>query len=352
MSESQNLQDGRFDRHLAMQGFTQAMQTQLEQAKVLVIGAGGLGHPALVYLAAAGIGQITLMDPDTVQRSNLPRQILFGDQDIGQSKASVLARKINAMRGKQVVKPLARKLGRIEFRAWLPQFDLIVDCTDRLDFKYDLCDACQQCSVALVMGSVDQWQGQVLVVKNEESAGLADFFPRNDQSSEWGNCSTNGVMGPVVGIIGTCMANEAVKWILGHRERQDRLLLVDGLSGEFTYIRIQNKSSFDSTKTEVSFGHNTMKTIQYSEMLQWRDEGKSFQLIDVREPYEFDEFNLGGELIPMNTVPEQVDAFSRELPVVVHCKAGGRSANVIRYLEEQHGFTNLYNLEGGILAAR
>jgi sulfur-carrier protein adenylyltransferase/sulfurtransferase len=352
MSESHNLQEGRFDRHLAMHGFTQAMQDKLEQAKLLVIGAGGLGHPVLAYLAAAGVGQITLMDPDSVHPSNLPRQIFFGNQDLGQSKVQVLAQKINELQAKPVVRPLERKLQKEELADWLPRFDLILDCTDSLDFKYDLSEACKMGRTPLVMGSVDQWQGQVLVMSDEPSAGFADFFPRIGPAVEWGNCTSNGVMGPVVGMIGTCMANEAVKWILGHRGSEDRLLLVDGLNGEFTYIRHRKTTPSDTVITEGSFGHQTMKTIQYNEMLQWRKEGKSFQLIDVREPYEFDEFNLGGELIPMNTVPDHVEAFSRELPVVVHCKAGARSANVIHYLEEKHGFTNLYNLEGGILAAR
>jgi sulfur-carrier protein adenylyltransferase/sulfurtransferase len=353
MASNQKNESTQFARQWALPDIDDRQWNQLAKAKILMVGAGGLGHPVAAYLASCGIARLTIMDHDIIQRSNLPRQFYFGVEDLGLPKVNILARKLNKLNGQEICVPVEEKLHLENLEPWISGHDLVVDCSDSMELKYLLSSYCKIFGKPLVMGSVDQWQGQLLVIPDRDSAGFHDFFPPSKGSREWGNCASNGVMGPVVGVIGSWMANEVIKIILGLEEiRKNRMIIFDGLAGDILYIRHHDTSLSNTSKPEHSFGNYTMKSILYAEMKQWQDEGKSFQLIDVREQYEFDEFNIGGELIPMNTVPDHVEAFSRELPVVVHCKAGSRSATVIRFLEEQYGFNNLYNLEGGVLAVR
>lgn len=347
------MQEPHLDRQWAVPGITHQNEQRLRQARVLVVGAGGLAHPVLAYLAGAGVQAITVVDFDAVDATNLPRQFYFGVQNVGQSKVGRLAEIINTNVGREVIIGLQSRITSDAISPWIQQCDLVVECSDDLALKYAFSRACQSANVPLIIGSVDQWQGQIVVVPNRDAAGFDDFFPPQLGGCAWGNCTTNGVIGSVVGVTGTFMANEAMKILLDQPSVQkNRMIIFDGLRGEFIYIRNTKLNVRVDPTIEPSFDHPSMKSISYAEMQKWREEGKSFQLIDVREQYEFDEFNIGGHLIPMNTVPEHVEAFSREIPVVVHCKAGSRSANVIRFLEDQYGFENLYNLEGGVLAVR
>lgn len=341
------------DRQWAVTGIDAEHQARLLQAKVLVVGAGGLGHPVLAYLATCGVHSITVLDPDRVNASNLHRQFYFGLPDVGSHKVDVLADKLNAAMGRAVVHGHAVRLTEENVEHWLNNHDVVLECTDDLAAKYRLSRACKQRNIPVIIGSADQWQGQILAVPDADAAGFDDFFPAANGTCEWGSCASNGVIGSVVGVTGSIMANEAIKLLLGlPGVQRNRIIIFDGLRGEFIYIRHSDINVNANPIIESTFDLSSMKSISYAEMLKWREEGKNFQLIDVREQYEFDEFNIGGHLIPMNTVPDHVEAFSREIPVVVHCKAGSRSANVIRFLEENHGFDNLYNLEGGLLAVR
>jgi sulfur-carrier protein adenylyltransferase/sulfurtransferase len=332
---------------------TSLHRAKLEAARILVVGAGGLGNPVVAYLAAAGVAKITLLDPDVVQLSNLPRQVFFGISDVGHLKVEVLADRLNGLQGKPIVEPIAVELTDANAHLFLANHEVVVDCSDSLELKYVLSAHCKLLNKPWVMGAVDQWQGQILTIPDQRAATYSDFYPKTPNGAEWGSCSTNGVMGTVVGVVAAMLANAAIKIAVGLEEsRKNRMIIYDGRAGECLYISHLNDTfSSKNLNAESSFGLNIMNSISNAELKLWREEGRNFQLIDVREQFEFDEFNLGGQLIPMNTVPDNVEAFSKEIPVVVHCKAGSRSANVIRFLEEQYGFTNLYNLEGGVLAA-
>lgn len=347
------MQEGRLNRQWAVPGITNEERDRLCRANVLVIGAGGLGHPVVAYLAGSGVASITVIDHDVVEVSNLSRQFYFGYQDVGQLKVNCLAAAININVGCDLIKAQAERVELEEVQDRIQGYDLVLECSDDLSLKYAFSRACKQFNIPLIIGSVDQWQGQVLVVPDGEAAGYDDFFPIQENVCSWGSCASNGVIGSVVGVMGTLMANEAIKMLLGKPIiRKNRIIIFDGLISELIYISRAKLYVHDNQRIERPFDQSLMKSISYAEMQKWKEEGKNFQLIDVREQDEFDEFNIGGHLLPMNTVPDHVEAFSREIPVVVHCKAGSRSATVIRFLEEQYGFGNLYNLEGGVLAVR
>jgi molybdopterin/thiamine biosynthesis adenylyltransferase len=271
MASIQTGDSPKFARQWALPEVNQRQWDQLAKAKILMVGAGGLGHPVAAYLASCGIAQLTIMDHDKIQRSNLPRQFYFGVEDLGNPKVNILASKLNNLNGQMICIPLEQRLHLENLEPSISGHDLVVDCSDSMELKYLLSSYCKMINKPLVMGSVDQWQGQLLVIPDGDAAGYHDFFPSANGTTEWGNCAINGVMGPVVGVIGSWMANEVIKIILGLEEiRKNRMIIYDGLAGDIMYIRHNNSSLRNSLKPEQSFGNQIMKSIQYAEIKQWQ----------------------------------------------------------------------------------
>jgi adenylyltransferase/sulfurtransferase len=356
----------RYSRHLVLQEFGLENQLKLKSSRILVVGAGGLGSPVLLYLAAAGVGTLGIVDFDTVDLSNLQRQVLFSVADIGKNKAEAAAKRLRELNPEIKIILYPSKITSGNALDIVRDFDVIVDGTDNFQTRYLMNDVSILADKPLVYGSILRFEGQVAVFNyrypdGSYSANYRDLFPLPPDPASVPNCEQAGVLGVLPGIIGSMQASEALKLITGIGEPlSDKLLLLDSLSMQQTIIRIRNRDSRSQVKNLIdydefcglSLGANktAMKEVTVQELKKLKDEGADFQLIDVREPHEYDICNLDGELIPQGEIPGSVDRISKDKQVIVHCRSGARSGNMVQWLEKNHGFTNLYNLKGGILA--
>jgi molybdopterin/thiamine biosynthesis adenylyltransferase/rhodanese-related sulfurtransferase len=356
----------RYNRHLILKEFGSEGQLKLKNSRVLVVGAGGLGCPALLYLTAAGIGKIGIVDHDSVQESNLQRQVLFTVQDIGKNKAEAAKNRLLDLNPLITIKSFADRITSQNALDLIRNYDLVIDGSDNFPTRYLLNDACVLQNKSLVYGSVLEYEGQVSVFNlfknNRYSSNYRDLFPVPPDPGTVPDCEQAGVLGVLPGIIGSLQASEAIKIITGKGEPlSDKLLIIDSMTLDFTQIKIQNRHTHAQIKNLIDYedfcGINEkkskslgMKEVTVQELEQLKKSGADFQLIDVREPHEFDICNLEGELIPQGDIPHNVDKVSKDKKVVIHCRSGARSGNMVQWLEKNHGFTNLYNLKGGILA--
>ncbi|GIV35922.1 MAG: molybdenum cofactor biosynthesis protein MoeB [Cyclobacteriaceae bacterium] len=353
----------RYSRHLVLKEFGREAQEKLRQASVLVVGAGGLGCPLLLYLTAAGTGKIGIADFDTVQESNLQRQVLFTTEDLGRNKAEAAAKRLLLLNPHVSFQVYPFRLAPANIAEVIAPYDVVVDGSDNFATRYLVNDACVVYEKPLVYGSILQYEGQLAVFNiplpgNRRSANYRDLFPHPPASHEVPNCEEAGVLGVLPGTIGSLMANETIKLLTGTgKVLSDKLLLFDALTLEVNRIGIPKRHPAENIKIlpdyDVICGtlkKPDMKEITVHELKAMQEAGEDFQLIDVREPHENELANLGGELIPMAEVPRNLHRIARNKKVVIHCRSGGRSGNIIQWLEKNHGFENLYNLKGGILA--
>ncbi|RAW01227.1 molybdopterin-synthase adenylyltransferase MoeB [Pseudochryseolinea flava] len=356
----------RYSRHLVLQEFGLENQLKLKKSKVLVVGAGGLGSPALLYLAAAGIGTIGIADFDRVDVSNLQRQVLFDINAVGRNKAQAAKERLSLLNPEINFEIYTEKLTSLNALAIVQQYDVVLDGTDNFPTRYLMNDACVLANKPLVYGSILRFEGQVAVFNYRKtdgsySANYRDLFASPPDPASVPNCEQAGVLGVLPGMIGSMQASEVIKVITGLGEPlYDKLLLFDSLSMQQTIIGLPRGNSRNSIQKLIDYDEfcglslgankNDMKEVTVQELKELIDSKADFQLIDVREPHEFDICNLEGELIPQAEIPSNVDRISKDKKVVIHCRSGARSGNMVQWLEKNHGFTNLYNLKGGILA--
>ncbi len=361
----------RYNRHIIIPDFGLAAQQKLKAARVLVVGSGGLGSPLLLYLAAAGVGTIGIVDFDVVDDSNLQRQVLFCVSDVGKRKATVAKRRLKALNPHIDIRVHHTRLSAQNALAIFKDYDVVADGTDNFQTRYLVNDACVLLDKTNVYASVFQFEGQVSVFNFRDENGVLgpnyrDLYPTPPPPGLVPSCAEGGVLGVLPGIIGSMQANEVIKVVTGTGEPlSGRLFIFDALSFETRTFKIKRRDDNPlngKTPTitqlidyELFCGlpqaERSIKEITFEELQHWKTLGEQFQLIDVREQQEYDTVNLGGELIPLASVAEQAGRIARDKKVVVHCHAGARSAKAIRELEEKFGFDNLYNLKGGILAA-
>jgi len=349
----------RYSRHFVLPEFGPEAQQKLKIASVVVIGAGGLGCPVLLYLAAAGVGTITIIDNDVVSLSNLQRQILYTTEDLNKSKAEVAAIKIRKLNPTITINSIEKNIDTNNALALLSAATVVVDCTDNFPARYLLNDACVLLNKPLVHGSVFRYEGQVAVFNYNQGVNYRDFYPLPPDPLSVPNCEEGGVLGALTGIIGSIQANEALKIITGFGEPlSGSVLIFDSMTLESFRIKIADQNSRNNIKSLINYDEfcetlpkkNAMKEVTVLELKAMQDAGENFQLIDVREPHEFDICNLDGELIPQGEIPNSFERISKDKKVVIHCRSGARSGNMVQWLEKNHGFTNLYNLKGGVLA--
>lgn len=358
----------RYNRHLRLPGFGEEAQEKLKQARVLVIGAGGLGAPVLLYLTAAGVGKIGIVDFDKVEVSNLQRQVIFTHEDIGKPKTEAAALFLGKQNPYIEIIQHQEKLESRNVEGLFSGYDIIIDGSDNFQTRYLVNDASVLLNKALIFGSIYQYEGQVSIFnanpENGESCNYRDLYPSPPGPDEMPSCNEAGVLGVLPGMIGTLMATEAIKLITGIGEPLiNKLLIYDALNQHFTRLQIGKdegnplrKKGFklidyeDFCNFKPSKSPLSMKEITVQELKAKMEKGEDFQLIDVREPHEYEIANLGGSLIPLGNILAESEQINRNKPVVIHCKSGGRSAAAITELEKRFGFDNLYNLKGGILA--
>jgi adenylyltransferase/sulfurtransferase len=361
----------RYNRHIIIPGFGMEAQQKLKKAKVLVIGSGGLGSPALLYLAAAGVGTIGIVDFDVVDDSNLQRQVVFGVDEIGKPKVEAAKRRLEALNPYIKLHLYNTHLNSSNALDIFKDYDVIADGTDNFPTRYLVNDAAVLLGKPNVYASIFQFEGQVSVFNYTDSKGntgpnYRDLYPTPPPPGLVPSCAEGGVLGVLPGIIGSLQALEVIKVITGVGETlSGRFYIFDALNFESRTFNIRRRednpvNGKNPTITALidyeqfcgmrAVEEKPLKEITAKELYDWQVKGEKFQLIDVREPHEYDIVNIGGELIPLATVSDNTGRIDTERKVVVHCKMGGRSAKAIRELEEKFGFTNLYNLKGGILS--
>lgn len=351
----------RYSRHFVLPGFGEVAQSKLKTARVAVVGAGGLGCPVLLYLAAAGVGYIRIIDDDRVTVSNLQRQILYTSTDLNQSKAELATKKILQLNPQLKSESHQLRITAENALTLLRDVDVVVDCTDNFPTRYLLNDACVLLNLPLVYGSIFRYEGQVAVFNYRGGVTYRDFYPQPPAPDSVPNCEEGGVLGVLPGLIGTLQANEVLKIISGYAEPlSGQILLFDTTTLEAIKIKVPDRKSRESVKKLIDYDefcnltgpvkNPRMKEVTVQELKEMMDKNAEFQLIDVREPHEYEICNLGGELIPQGEIPQAVSRISKDKQVILQCRSGARSGNMVQWLEKNHGFTNLYNLKGGILA--
>jgi len=359
----------RYSRHLIMPEVGMDGQTKLKAAKVLCIGAGGLGSPLALYLAAAGVGTLGVVDFDVVDFTNLQRQIIHSTADVGRPKLDSAAEKIKAINPFVQVRPFETRLTSANALELFRQFDIVVDGTDNFPTRYLVNDACVLTGKPNVYGSIFRFEGQVSVFATEQGPCYRCLYPEPPPPGLVPSCAEGGVLGILPGLVGVMQATEAIKLILGAGQPLiGRLVLVDALGMKFRELKLRKNPECPVCGThrtitelidynqfcgirgeEKPVAESNLPEISVEELKRRRDAGEDIFVLDVREPHEYQICNLGGHLIPLNDLPKRVNELDSSREIVAHCKMGGRSAKAVDFLR-QAGFTKVKNLTGGINA--
>jgi adenylyltransferase/sulfurtransferase len=361
----------RYSRHLILPEVGMEGQQKLKAAKVLCVGTGGLGSPLALYLAAAGIGTLGLVDFDVVDASNLQRQIIHSTKDIGRKKIDSAAEKLSALNPSLKVVKHETMLSRANALEILKDYDIVADGTDNFPTRYLVNDACVLLGKPNVYGSIFRFEGQASVFATEQGPCYRCLYPEPPPPGLVPSCAEGGVLGILPGLVGVIQATEVIKLILGNGSPLiGRLLLVDALNMRFRELKLRKNpecpvcgdhptvtalidyQNFCGMVAETPLEANLkngIPQITVKELKRRIDAGEDVQLIDVREPYEYQIAQIGGKLIPQNDVPQRLAEIDRDREVVVHCKSGGRSQRIAEFLK-QSGYPRVANVAGGILA--
>jgi adenylyltransferase/sulfurtransferase len=357
----------RYSRHLIIPEVGMEGQLKLKQAKVLLVGAGGLGAPLGMYLAAAGIGRIGIVDFDVVDYTNLQRQVIHGTSDVGRKKLDSAADTMREINPNVQIDKFEVALSSENALDILKDYDLVIDGTDNFPTRYLVNDACVLLHKPNVYGSIFRFEGQATVFAYEGGPCYRCLYPEPPPPGLVPSCAEGGVLGILPGTIGLVQATEAVKLILGIGEPLvGRLLLYDALGMRFRELKLRR-----NPKCPVCGDHPTItKLIDYQqfcgvapketpvdtseidavELKAKLDRHDDFVLLDVREPHEFQICRIPGSvLIPLGDLPKRVNELDSSAEIVAHCKMGGRSAKAVEFLR-QAGFRKVRNMKGGILA--
>jgi len=358
----------RYSRHLILPEVGMEGQLKLKQAKVLCVGAGGLGSPLALYLAAAGVGTLGIVDFDAVDLTNLQRQIIHGTSDVGRKKLDSAAESIANINPNVNVRKFETRLTSANALEIFRDFDIIVDGTDNFATRYLVNDACVLTGKPNVYGSVFRFEGQASVFATRDGPCYRCLYPEPPPPGVIPSCAEGGVLGILPGLVGVIQATETIKLILGSGEPLiGRLLLVDALAMRFREVKVRKSpdcpvcgehptvtqlidyEQFCGIRGEQKPATATISDMTPEELKQRLDAGDDLFVLDVRDPHEYQICNLGGHLIPLNDLPKRVGELDSSREIVVHCKLGGRSAKAVDFLK-QAGFTRVHNLAGGINA--
>jgi sulfur-carrier protein adenylyltransferase/sulfurtransferase len=365
----------RYARHLILPEIGANGQRRLKQARVLLIGAGGLGSPAALYLAAAGVGTIGLVDFDVVDATNLQRQLLHGTSDVGRAKIDSARDRLGEINPHVRIEAFAERLTSANALRLFAEYELVVDGSDNFPTRYLANDACVLSGKPYVYGSIFRWEGQNSVFATPEGPCYRCLFAEPPPPGLVPSCAEAGVLGVLPGIVGSIQALEAVKLLLGIGDSlAGRLLLFDAMRLRFREMRLKKNPGCalcgenasirelidyeqfcglipSSTKTTDSMT-DQVPEITATELKQRLDRGDELTIIDVREESEWEIGNLGthgARLIPLGELPDHADEIDPNEEIVLQCRSGARSAKALEYLRAR-GYERLLNLKGGILA--
>jgi sulfur-carrier protein adenylyltransferase/sulfurtransferase len=359
----------RYSRHLIMPEVGMEGQLKLKAARVLLIGTGGLGAPLGLYLTAAGVGHIGLVDFDVVDFTNLQRQVTFGTSDVGKPKTEAARARLTNLNPDVQIATYETKLTSENALELFKDYDIIVDGTDNFPTRYLVNDACILLGKPNVYGSIFRFEGQVTVFGMPDGPCYRCLYPEPPPPGLVPSCAEGGVLGVLPGIVGSLQALETIKLILSRGESlAGRLVLFDALALRFRELRLRKNSHCPMCGTD----RKIHQLIDYNEFCGIRgeeepesdlhvpeitardlkeklDHGEDVFILDVREPHEYQICNLKGHLIPLGELPRRVHELDSAREIVVHCKSGKRSAQAVDFLR-QAGFRKTYNLHGGILS--
>jgi len=354
----------RYSRHLILPGFGAEAQRRLKNAKVLVIGAGGLGSPALLYLAAAGVGTLGIVDDDTVDTSNLQRQVIHSVHDVGTSKAESARASVTALNPLVDVVLHDVRLDAGNALEIFGGYDLILDGTDNFATRYLVNDAAEILGKPYVWGSILRFDGQVSVFWGQHGPTYRDLYPEAPEPGAVPSCAEGGVLGVLCAQIGSVMVNEAVKLLTGTgRTLLGRVLVFNALDMSFREVGLRRDPDRPKVTGLIDYGLFCgtgasdaraevpgISVTELAALLRERAAGRAdFDLIDVREPGEHGIVSIdGAALVPRAGILSGENVPDSGRTVYVHCKSGGRSAEVTAFLRER-GNPNAYNVDGGIL---
>ncbi len=361
----------RYSRHLILPEVGMEGQQRLKAARVLCVGTGGLGSPLALYLAAAGIGTLGLVDFDVVDASNLQRQIIHSTKDIGRKKLDSAEEKLKALNPALNVVKYDTMLSSANALEILKDYDVVADGTDNFPTRYLVNDACVLLGIPNAYGSIFRFEGQASVFSTKEGPCYRCLYPEPPPPGLVPSCAEGGVLGILPGLVGVIQATEVIKLILGKGTPLiGRLLLVDALSMRFRELKLRKNPECPvcgenpTVKELIDYQHfcgiipetkeekavkNGIPQLTVKELKRRIDAGEDVQLIDVREPYEYQIAQIGGKLIPQNDVPQRLAEIDRDREVIVQCRSGARSQRIAEFLK-QSGYSRVANLAGGILA--
>ncbi len=359
----------RYSRHLIMPEVGMEGQLKLKQAKVLCVGTGGLGAPLGLYLAAAGVGRLGLIDFDVVDFTNLQRQVIFGTSDVGKPKIEAAAARLRNMNPTIQIDTYETQLTSENALDILRPYDIIVDGTDNFPTRYLVNDACVLLGKPNVYGSIFRFEGQATIFGYPGGPCYRCLYSEPPPPGLVPSCAEGGVLGVLPGIVGSIQAMETIKLILGKGETLvGRLLQFDALAMRFREFKLRKDPA-----CPICSEHRTIhKLIDYAEFCGIRgeeapapaasvpeitprelkarlDRGDELYILDVREPHEYQICNIGGHLIPLGEIPKRVNELDSSREIVAHCRSGKRSAEAAEFLRKA-GFRKIWNLKGGILA--
>ena len=361
----------RYSRHLILPEVGMEGQRKLKAARVLCVGTGGLGSPLALYLAAAGIGTLGLVDFDVVDASNLQRQIIHSTKDIGRKKLDSAEEKLKALNPALNVVKHETMLTSANALEILKDYDIVADGTDNFPTRYLVNDACVLLGKPNVYGSIFRFEGQASVFATEAGPCYRCLYPEPPPPGLVPSCAEGGVLGILPGLVGVIQATEVIKLVLGKGDSlAGRLLLVDALNMRFRELKLRKNPEcpicgpnptltklidyqqfcgiLPETKEERKL-KNGIPQMTVKELKQRIDAGEDVFILDVREPYEYQIAHIGGTLIPQNDVPQRLAEIDRDREIVVQCRSGARSQRIAEFLK-QSGYPRVANLAGGILA--
>ena len=358
----------RYSRHLVMPEVGMEGQQRLKAARVLCVGTGGLGSPVALYLAAAGVGTLGLMDFDVVDYTNLQRQIIHTTNDVGRPKVESAAEKIAAINPLVNVRKFEARLSSANALEIFREFDIVADGTDNFATRYLVNDACVLTGKPNVYASIFRFEGQASVFAAADGPCYRCLYPEPPPPGLVPSCAEGGVLGILPGLLGLIQATEVIKLILGSGEPLvGRLLLVDAMAMRFRELRLRKSAEcpvcglnptvtelmdydeFCGVRGEEAPGAAAVPEIQPEELKRRLEAGEDIFVLDVREPHEYQVCNLGGYLIPVGQLAERVGELDASREIVAHCKGGVRSAKAVEFLRGV-GFTKVASLAGGIQA--
>lgn len=366
MSELNHQEIERYSRNIQVDNIGMEGQEKLKGAKILIIGAGGLGCPAATYLTAAGVGHIGIADQDRIESSNLQRQTLYDSADIGNLKALTAAKKLGSQNPFIDIIGYPKAVDAELALSIFPEYDIILDCTDRFPARYLISDGAVITGKPLIYAGVHLYEGQVAVFNFQNGPNYRCLYPVPPDNADSLSCSVNGVLGIVPGILGMYQANEALKIILNNGNvLADRILIINLLTYQQRVLKVRKDSkTFDRIKSSpenylntdfeafcrTDKNKNKMKTISPESLHNMIESKEDFQLIDVRELTETPQLEeMKGLNLPLSSFEQSLDKVDPGKQTIVYCRSGARSASAIMRLQQVYPDTEFLNLEGGII---